>query len=107
MDKIFGTILSPGVLLGSNSAEISCEVATIPGFSGSPVCLLSNPRMFIGIHNRGRKDYALSTSVLDAGFYHLYSTLVVPELRKANLCQDDINAVNNYLRIGSCELLST
>ena len=95
--------VSPGPLLAYNSNAIAYEVATIPGFSGSPVCLLKNPRMFIGIHYRARhgKDYSLSTSVQDAGFYHLYSTLVVPELRKADLCQDDIDLVNNYLCIGT------
>ena len=58
--------------------------------------------MFSGIHYRGRhgKDHALSVSVRDPGFYHLYSTLVVPELRDAELCQEDIDAINNYLSIG-------
>ena len=94
--------ISPGPLLAYNSSALACEVATTPGFSGSPVCLLKNPRMFIGIHYRARhgKDYALSISVKDAGFYHLYSTVVVPELRRAELCQEDIDAINNYLRIG-------
>ena len=94
--------ISPGPLLAYNSSALACSVATTPGFSGSPVCLLKNPRMFIGIHYRAQhgKGYALSVSVKDAGFYHLYSTLVVPELRNAELCQEDIDAINNYLRIG-------
>ena len=104
-DKLFTAghlSISPGPLLAYNSSALACEVATTPGYSGSPVCLLKNPRMFIGIHYRARhgKDYALSVSVKDAGFYHLYSTLVVPELRNAKLCQEDIDAINNYLRIG-------
>jgi hypothetical protein len=100
----FGNLsVSPGPLLAYNSTAIACEVATIPGFSGSPVCLLENPRMFIGVHYRARhgKDYTLSTSVQDVGFYQLYSTLVVPELREADLCQDDIDLVNKYLSIGT------
>ena len=104
----FGNLsVSPGPLLSFNSNAIAYEVATIPGFSGSPVCLLENPRMFIGIHYRARhgKDYALSTSVQDEGFYRLYSELVVPELREADICQADIALINNYLRRGTTDLL--
>jgi hypothetical protein len=63
--------------------------------------------MFVGIHYRARsgKNYSLSVSVKDDGFYHMYSTLVVPELRNAELCQDDIEAINEYLSIGTTELL--
>lgn len=94
--------ISAGPLLGYNTSALACKIATTPGFSGSPVCLLTNPRMFSGIHYRGRhgKDHALSVSVRDPGFYHLYSTLVVPELRDAELCQEDIDAINSYLSIG-------
>jgi len=97
--------ISPGPLIASNSSALACEVATTPGYSGSPVCLLENPRMFIGIHYRARhgKDYALSISVKDAGFYRLYSELVVPELRKAELLQEDIDEINKYLSIGDTE----
>lgn len=104
----FGNLsVSPGPLLASNVSALACEVATTPGFSGSPVCLVKNPRMFVGIHYRARtgKNYSLSVSVKDDGFYHMYSTLVVPELRNAELCQDDIEAINEYLSIGTTELL--
>lgn len=101
--------ISPGPVIARNSSAIACEVATVPGFSGSPVCLLKNPRMFVGIHYRARsgKNYALSISVKDKGFYHLYSTLVVPTLReiKNNLCEEDVDAINDYLRIGETPLL--
>lgn len=105
--KVGHLSVSPGPLLDFNSNAIAYAVATIPGFSGSPVCLLGNPRMFIGVHYRARhgKDYALSTSVKDKGFYELYSTCVVPELRKANLCPDDIKLVNDYLCLGTTPLL--
>ena len=101
--------ISPGPLLGYNSSALACEVATTPGYSGSPVCLLKNLRMLVGIHYRARaeKDYALSVSVRDAGFYHLYSTLVVPELREAELCQEDIERINDYLRIGNTQLITS
>ena len=101
--------ISPGPLLAYNSSALACEIASTPGFSGSPVCLLKNPRMFIGIHYRARrgKDYTLSVSVKDPGFYQLYSTLVVPELRDAELCQEDIDAINNYLSIGGDTQLIT
>jgi V8-like Glu-specific endopeptidase len=100
--------ISPGPLLGYNSSALACKIATIPGFSGSPVCMLKNPRMFSGVHYRCRdgSDYALSISVQDPGFYHLYSTLVVPELRDAELCQEDIDAINNYLSIGETKLIT-
>ena len=64
-------------------------------------------RIFIGILSRGRngKNYGLSVSVKDPGFYLLYSTLVVPELRIVDRCQEDIDAINNYLRIGDAPLL--
>jgi hypothetical protein len=105
--KIGNLSVSPGRLVACNLSVVACEVATTPGFSGSPVCLLENPRMFIGIHSRGRngKNYGLSVSVKDPGFYHLYSTLVVPELRIAELCQEDIDAINKYLRIGDTPLI--
>lgn len=101
--------LSPGPIIACNSSALACEVATVPRFSGSPVCLLENPRMFVGIHYRARygKNYALSVSVKDAGFYYLYSALVVPELRNAVLCQEDIDAINDYLRIGTTPLLTS
>jgi hypothetical protein len=105
--KIGNLSVSPGRLVACNLSVVACEVATTPGFSGSPVCLLENPRMFIGIHSRGRngKNYGLSVSVKDPGFYHLYSTLVVPELRIAELCQEDIDAINKYLRVGDTPLI--
>ena len=97
--------MSPGPLLASNVSSLACEVATTPGFLGSPVCLVRNPRMFVGIYHRARsgKNYSHSVSVKDDAFYHMYSTLVVPELRNAELCQDDI--VNDYLSIRTTELL--
>ena len=94
--------VSPGPLLGCNTAALACEVATTPGYSGSPICLLRDPRSFVAIHYRARqgKDYSLAVSVTDPGFYHLYSTLVVPELRLcvAELCSEDIYAINSYLK---------
>jgi V8-like Glu-specific endopeptidase len=101
--------ISAGPLLGYNTSALACKIATTPGFSGSPVCLLTNPRKFSGIHYRGRhgKDHALSVSVRDPGFYHLYSTLVVPELRDAGLCQEDIDAINKYLSIGVTPLITS
>ena len=89
---------------------LTCEVATTPGYAGSPICILNNPRMFIGIHChtphirhthiRKGSDYTYAISVRDAGFYHIYSTLVVPELRMciSELCSEDIYAINSYLR---------
>ena len=47
--------VSPGLLLGFNSSVLATEFSTVKGFSGSPVVLLKNPRMFVGIHYRGRK----------------------------------------------------
>jgi hypothetical protein len=59
--------VSPGRLIAWNSSALAYEVATIPGFSGAPVCLLRNPRFFVGIHYLGRKekDYKLAVSVKD------------------------------------------
>ena len=122
--------VSPGLLLGystgtaapgktaegtttQSAVVLTCEVATTPGYTGSPICLLTNPRMFIGIHcltphiltdTHTRQDmnnnYTYAISVTDPCFYHIYSTLVVPELRMciSELCSEDIYAINSYIK---------
>ena len=100
--------ISPGPLQGYNSSKLVCSVAMTPGCSGSPVCLLHNPRLFIGIHSSAqeRNDSSTSISVKDDGFYQLYSNFVVPELRdSADICDEDIDAINRYLSIGTTPLL--
>jgi hypothetical protein len=96
--------VSPGPVLSHCPNTISYDLATIPGFSGSPVCLLEKPRMFIGINYQGRHE---NTSVKDENFYHFYSTFVVPELREVFLSQEDIELINNYLCIGETPLIKT
>lgn len=60
--------VSPGPLLAYNSSALACGMATTPGFSGSPVCLLKNPQMLLEF-----------TIVLDMGkithFLYLSKTL--------------------------------
>lgn len=41
--KIGNLSVSPSRLVACNSSAVACEVATTPGFSGSPVCLPANP----------------------------------------------------------------
>ena len=98
--------VSPGLLLGFNSSVLATEFSTVKGFSGSPVVLLKNPRMFVGIHYRGRKgkNYGLSVSCSDPGFYTLYINNVVPKLKVANLTQQERDAINRYITSGSSDL---
>ena len=99
--------ISPGPLLAYSSSKLVCCVAMTPGYSGSPVCLLNNPRLFIGIQSSAQEgnDSSTSISVKDDGFYQLYSNFVVPELRDSDLCDEDIDAINRYLSIGTTPLL--
>lgn len=92
----------PGALVECDSTFLYCSAATTPGFAGSPVCLMDNPRMFIGIHGSAghSMEYTRSMSVMDSRFYELYSNSVVPHLRNCKLCAEDIDAINRYLAIG-------
>jgi hypothetical protein len=101
-DEIFaiGNLsVSPGPVLSRNENVMACEVATIRGFSGSPLCLLSNPKLFAGIHYRGRKqkNYGISVAVSDPGFVNMYTTLALPQLRRCNISDEDKMLVNLYL----------
>lgn len=91
--------VSPGPVLSRNVNVMACEVATIRGFSGSPLCLLSNPKLFAGVHYRGRKrkNYGLSVSVTDPGFVKMYTNRVLPQLRNSNISDEERRLVNSYL----------
>ena len=66
--------------------------------------------VFFRQQSHKKQDKETKTSLFsfyykDAGFYHLYSTLVIPALRKVNLCPQDRKLINEYLSIGDTPLL--
>jgi len=101
--------VSPGQYLCGNNSVLACKYAATKGFSGGPICLIESPRHFIGVHFRGRNNrrHSLAVSVRDPGFYLLYSKRVIPILRsmRDELSPVDIEAINNYLRLGNTPLL--